>query len=389
VHERGEDGEARTLLEGCFDKTGDKWKFSATMAFGPAKPAELCVGDRCPGPPSAQRTKVSLTALAKATRGPEPETGASAWTMGDPPCRFPSIAVDKMGVCWTAWEQAGDILLAAVSPDETPRFIPIEIDSADSYNPVLAIDEDNIWVFFLCDTDGFYRLCGTYYDGHNVSRSMLVSELGPFNVETPAAIADQDGAITVCWSEWKANQRFMKYRIINQGILGEVTSAPLTPAGEGNPYSNAWYPSLCVDENNSVWAAWNQHYPHTISVHAARLDGEATTVEKAGGYPSICVGAEGTPYVTWRSGRFAEPGRFVQTVYCAWFDDTAGQWNLPQALSRPEQTILNDTPKITRGSDSTLWVCWSGRKDYDSPWDIYLCSLVNGTWTPPEMVSFR
>jgi len=90
----------------------------------------------------------------------------------------------------------------------------------------------------------------------------------------------------------------------------------------------------------------------------------------------------------WQVSRRSDQGRQLkQTISCAWFDQALRQWSVSKILSRPEQSTYNETPKIVRAADGTLWVCWSGRKDYDSPWKIYLCQCRNGVWSEPQVIS--
>jgi len=328
-----------------------------------------------------------MEAMSKAARGPEEKDGIQSWIVGEAPSRFPLILGNKDGGCWATWEQTGNVILAKIEPGEKPEFIPVEMDTADSYDPKLAGDGKNIWVFFLCNSSGFYRLYGVYYDGATVSRPVLIDQPGPFHSQTPAAIGDHSGTITVYWAEKKANQRFMKSRRITDGILGNIEDVELTSSGLEGGYSNGWYPSLHVADDNTVWAVWNQHYPHTIGVHAARMGGEALTVYNGGGYPSISTDADGIPWVVWRSGWFEEEYHYKQLVYSSRFDAAARQWSLPEAVGRPEMTVLNDTPQLLRDDKGVLRVCWSGRKNDDAPWDVYLSSRREGKWTTQEMIS--
>ncbi len=385
IHRRGEDGSAATLLEGRFAKDGDNWEFSPDLAFGPALPAAMCEGETCPAPP----TKANSTSLVeKLQRQLKSETFGEIqiWTMGTLPSRFPDIHCTR-GTAWITWETSGNICAARIPTDQDPQFYVVEADSGDAYDPRIADDGQCVWVIFLYKSGGFYQLHGRYTAGPVFSQPVLLSQPGPYNCVTPAATGDRARTLTVFWSEHKANQRTLQSRTIEQRVLQKIQSVKLTDSGLKGGYSNAWYPSLCAGRDGPVWASWNQHYPTTLGVHAAAYGDSGKMVSETGGYSSMCVTLAGIPWITWRSGAMTENYGFEQTVYAAHYDRETETWSLPQTVSDLGNTSLNDTPDIDADGDGDIWLCWSGRKNQESPWGVYLSVYRGDKWSEQELLS--
>jgi hypothetical protein len=62
-------------------------------------------------------------------------------------------------------------------------------------------------------------------------------------------------------------------------------------------------------------------------------------------------------------------------------------WGIPYTVSKKEQTYYNQTPKAAAGADGSVWVTWSGRKDADAPWGVYMSRWEDESWSPPRMLS--
>ena len=394
IYKDGSDGKPEVLLHGFFAKDGANWRFSPALAFGTAMSKAVCEANFCPAPLGPSRTTHKIEARVS------PWHRASygrARALGVTDCRFPAIAVDENGTCWAAWEEKGDILLASVNGADPQKTLAIECDSSDNYNPVIAHDGSKLWVLYLNDQDGFYRLYGRSFDGDRLSDEVLASEIGPFDVVTPAVVSDGKGRLTIAWTEWLANCRYSKFRTVSGSSFGPVQTAATVESREVPGYVNAWYPSLTVDEKGVCWGAWNQHYPASLGVCSGNLVEPATSVTRitggveaneCGGYPSIVVDRQGKRWVFWESFGWDVVRNKPQAILCSYWDEKGKQWVLPDTLSVEAQTTLNQTPRAAVDENGVIWVVWSGRKnDIDKPWGIYLSYYSEGKWSLPEIIS--
>jgi hypothetical protein len=442
------------LLEGLFQTLpGNRWVFADSLCFGPsgaeARPpaagetagetaAAPCTGSSCPAPvawnPEVLQKPAAPQAPATTDLAATGELAAHGllWTLGTAPARFPALAPGADGSCWVAWEERGDIYLAhlgetAPSADAVAEagagtggqagttvpagILAVEHDPSDSYDPVLAAAGDDMWVFYLNDRDGFYRLRARCLRGGAWSAEQLVSEMGPVDVITPAAAVGPGGGVIVAWSVWKANQRFLEYRAIAGDALGPVAVAAAAPS-ELEDYTNAWYPSLAFAADGKPWGAWNQHYPASLSVCAGNLVSPAAAVTRVvadhdasenGGYPAAVVDGAGDRWVIWESFGWDVLSGTAQAILAAHWDTQKGAWGTSQALSTGAQTFFNQTPSAALDAGGVLWVAWSGRdrialdmgaggtnpedKAEHAPWGIYAVRREGDAWSEPMRIS--
>ena len=364
----GFDNKANILVHGLFEKNGGDWNFSESLAYDSE--------DEIPESIIIHKEHKPFQSKYEATGNGE------LWTLGNSECRFPSTIVDHNGICWTAWEEQGDIMLASVAKGNEQKVIYVEDDQSDSFNPLLAVDNENVWIFYLNNHDGFYRLYAKYLDGHNLSDEICISGKEPMDVVTPAATFDDNGRIIVTWSEWQANGRILKYLTIIGKALGQTQMVKV--AGDSG---FAWCPSLAMDSNGKVWGTWNQHYPSILCVCVGDLTNEAKVVNDTGGYPSIVFDKNSTPWVFWESSAWdVFSQQKTQTILASYYDSENQQWSPSDALSM-DQTLMNQTPKAVVDKEGMIWVVWSGRKDENSPWNIYVSYFDGNSWSDPKIVS--
>jgi hypothetical protein len=380
-------GKGEILLHGFFDKKGRNWKFSDSLAYGPTLSKRFCKKGICALP------NVRTAEPEKPNRKiPKPENRTTPkgelWTLGGSNCRFPSLLVDGEGICWVTWEEQGDIVLAQVNEKSNQKIIWVEDNTSDSFNPLLAMEGENLWIFYLNNQDGFYRLYGRYFDGGNLSEEFLFSQIGPFDVITPAVAFNDQGKMILAWSEWKANNKLLKYRIIEKRIPGEIQTAQVKNT------DFAWWPSLIMDKKGEVWGAWNQHYPDN-DVYAGDLVHEAEGITQEenpeewgdyGGYPSIIFDKDGKPWVFWESLMWNK-WRNPQYISGSYYNAQEKKWSLKYNLSSEKQTFFNQTPKAAVDPDGVIWVVWSGKKEDFDPWNIYVSRFNGDKWSEPEVIS--
>jgi hypothetical protein len=198
--------------------------------------------------------------------------------------------------------------------------------------------------------------------------------------------------MTLAWSEWKANYRFLKYRFVDKRILGEIRTVDTKKTEDD--YTNAWWPSLVLDDKGKVYGAWNQHYPDN-DIYAGDLVHEAEGITQEenpeewgdyGGYPSIVFDKDGKPWVFWESLMWNK-WRNPQYISASYYDAEKEKWSLKYNLSSEKQTFFNQTPKAAVDPDGVIWVVWSGKKEDFDPWNIYVSRFNGDKWSEPEVIS--
>lgn len=390
------DGSMKVLLDGRFAKDDQNhWRFADSLAVAHANLKSFCEGGVCPIPSYLLEPAVHHPYSASRPNWIMDSRGRTL-TLGNEACRFPSIAVSPDGAAAVVWEERGDILLGLVDRDGNVTIQQVEDGVADAYNPLVVWDGSSFLILYLSNTDIYYHLYGRYIDNGRFSPEIRLTSPASVDVVAPA-VASANGTVAVAWSDWCANLRFPKYRLIKQRTLGPISDIPVVPDGAGVNYTNAWGISLAMSQSGRPYGMWNQHYPAAICACGGPLGGPVTTPQRltgsaetseVGEYPSTALDAGGTQWAAWCTSGLATYGGNPQCVLVAKFDSAAGSWSLPYTISSDSQTFLAQTPSMAIGADNTVWVAYSGRpKDERQPWGIFLTQLVDGKWQTPIRIS--
>ncbi|MCX6272159.1 MAG: hypothetical protein NTU44_13255 [Bacteroidetes bacterium] len=163
----------RVLLHGFFDKKpSNRWLFSDSLCLSHIKASADCVRT-CTQPDRKflpeHPVKIAGPGFRKTALGEE-------YTFGNSACRFPSIAADNEGKVWICWEEKGDIMMSSVERHH-PVCMAVESNGSDSYNPLIVSKNEKLWIFYLNNRDGFYRVYGRSFDGRALSEPVLYSRL--------------------------------------------------------------------------------------------------------------------------------------------------------------------------------------------------------------------
>jgi hypothetical protein len=320
----------------------------------------------------------------------------TTWTIGNGDCRFPHIIDDGNKNTYVVHEESGDIILTRISNEKATHFF-IETNETDSYNPVAAFDGQRVWVFYLNNKDDYYRVYARFLENNILSDELLISDKGPFDVST-LNVASKNAEISVIWSEWKANMRYLRMRKIIQGAMQESTPVLLASPKYIDEYSNAWYPSLCYSENGELWGAWNQHYPGLFCVIGGKINEAPQPVTltadkmddwEMGGYPCIFANRDNKKFIVYESSGWDTYNKnTAQQIKISAFNEELKKWSVASVLSDGRQTFLNQTPVAVCDEKSNMIVCWSGRPvEEHSNWGIYIAMNISGKWTKPVCIS--
>ncbi len=391
IYGKSGDKSSEPLLYGIFAKEDTVWTYDPQSAKGTEAAKNFCKNGICPTPAIPADLSESLKRKPLPMNPPfitRTEAGR-VWTIGDMACRLPSLAVDEGGTCWITWEESGDIFLESLNDSAAGAIVAIDDGSSDSYNPVMAIDGGTAWIFYLDNRTGFYRLYARSYDGRTVSPEIIMNDNEPLDAITPAVACNGQGSMALSWTEWKANERHLMWRRIDNRVPGKIKEAQiLVPE---NKYINAWYASMVMDDDGQVHAAWNQHYPVTLGIYSGDMEHDAGAIiagKGMGDYPSLTLAADGTLWATWESF----PWDYVlekkpQSIQAARFDASAKAWSLPYTVSQDGFALWNQTPQIASTADGRLWVVWSARREGTEPWCLYISHFENGAWSDQKMIS--
>lgn len=388
IYHRNAAGNKELLLDGFFDKSDSGWYYSPAMTFGSGSAKNFCRNGICPTPPPVAE---DLPHPPDYTIGDAPmkTSHGALYTLGKKACRFPSIMVDASGTGRIAWEEEGNIMLASIDGDKPVSVQHVQYGASDSYNPVMAESDGLLWVYFLDDRDGFYRVYGRAWDGRSFDDAVLLSDKRPSDAVTLTAADNGIGDIALVWSDWQANFRFLKMRRIHGRVPGKIEPAQAKITSDG--YINAWFPSLVLNADGQIWATWNQHYPATIGVYAGDLINDATTPlpeDINGGYPCIVTDTDGKPRVFWESYRWRGIDTLEhQSIQTAFYDADVAQWSVPQSINVDTVTTRNQTPSAAVDGTGRIWVVWSGLPYGSESWAVYIASLEDGHWSEPVAVS--
>lgn len=395
---------AKKLLYGHFAKDEeDLWRFSGETSFSDVPVETLCIG-KCPlgaishNPSKADpRQQPSLTSNTSDNSTTfTVRTTSTTFTLGGHHCRFPEVCPDTGGSCWVAWEEGGDILLGRISPTGEAESWYAERSAGDSYNPKVIVQDGKVWICYLNNRDGYYRIYAKSFEGNRFSGEIPVTPRVPYDVITPEVAVTPTGGIVVVWCDWLANQRLLKYREIRNGIPEEITDIKVALPVYISDYTNAWWPSV-VAFRHAMWGAWNQHYPATCGVYGGPLSDTAGTITQSseamddreqGGYPDIFTDGNDL-FVVWEgSGWDVYYQDATQPIKIAVYDGKSGHWSPGRVLTEEGRTSLNQTPCGACDSKGNTYVVWSGRSHLkEQPWGIYMAKETAGKWSDPVLLS--
>ncbi len=257
----------------------------------------------------------------------------------------------------------------------------ISHNSGDSLGPRIVVDKSGsphvVW-FDL--TPGFNNI---FY----ASKSTGGSWTDPINIyshnnnsRSPSLAIDGQGTLHAAWFDFGPGNWEIFY---SQKPVGGVWSAP---ANASNNIEDSRSPSIVVDSQGVVHAAWEQSNPSSGDIFYASRNQDGTwstgvNISNNTGAslsPSISVDKKGDIHVAWYDNTSGE-----EEIYYA-EKPAGGDWSVPVNIS--SNSGKSEYPVVAVDSQNTVLVTWQDNSPGN--WDIFFApKSAAGSWTAPDYIS--
>lgn len=228
----------------------------------------------------------------------------------------------------------------------------------DIFHNVAANSDGKTWIVWQSWRDGQSDIYAVYYDGDQRSQEMKVST-SPKNDWEPVIAIGNSGQVHVAWDSYDQGNYDVMLRTWSDGTWSDVQPIASTEKYEAHV-------SLAVDQQDRLWATWNE---------------SGMNWGKDTGYT---LNLEGTRLYEWRSiavavhdgAKWLEPGEDFNAA-------------LPAEIAHH-----NDFPQLSMDPDGRMWVYFRHRtlrqRDLHSEtpahrasWEIWGSTLDGASWTEP------
>ena len=325
---------------------------------------------------------------------------------------YPSIAVTRNGVIWTAWQayqDRADNVYARRSTDATP--MKVTEAKGDLYRTSIAEDgSGNIHVVWSERNDVDWNLRERVFSGGNWSatRTLTTATTSPnmFHKLVPSAGA---GPLRLIWVGYEGGESFL----YASSWSGSTWSQP-----QRMSEASVWAPDAIQDKEGNLYLAWDSYRDgnYDIFFRRIRADGNPDAIEQVTksprfeAHPSLAIDGQGRPWLAWdESGSnwgkdWTHEDIYRSTVLYAnrgirvaikegaeWKEGPDFSAAVPDRLRRYWQL-----PHLAADSNGRVWALFqirssatNSREDFwcaGGLWDLYLTTVENGVWQPAAML---
>ncbi|MBI1358077.1 MAG: hypothetical protein GC160_27400 [Acidobacteria bacterium] len=239
-----------------------------------------------------------------------------------------------------------------------------EAPQPDVFHNVVTDSQGFLWVVWQGFRDGKSDIFARRYDGDSWSEPYKVSD-SPANDWEPVLAADSKGGVTVAWDTYDKGNYDIRMRTFSGGEW-----QPVAPVAETALYEA--HVSLLYDDQNRLWAAWNE---------SGMNWGKDT---------GFVLNEGGTRLYEYRLLRVAVRDGVNWKV-------PAGDIN--KQLPEDYEPRYDDFPQLAKDSEGRVWVFArqriQRRRDTQSEtplhraaWEIWGSTLDGGRWSEPLHVPF-
>ncbi len=325
---------------------------------------------------------------------------------------FPSIAITRNGVVWTAWQayqDRGDNVYARRSTDAQPMKITEQ--KGDIYRTSIAEDASGgIHVVWSERKDLDWNLLERVYNGSTWSavRTISSSATSP-NMFHKLAPAVGSGPLRLVWVGYDAGQSYLYL----SSWTGSAWSQP-----QRMSEASVWAPDAVSDKEGNLYLAWDSYRDgnYDIFFRHVRPDGTPDEVEQITksprfeAHPSVAVDGQGRPWLAWdESGAnwgkdWTHEDIYRSTTLYAnrsirvavkeggvWKEGPDFSAAVPDRLRRYWQL-----PHLAADANGRIWALFqmrtaaiNNREDFwcnGGLWDLFLTTVENGVWQPGTLI---
>ncbi|MCL4401123.1 MAG: DUF3604 domain-containing protein, partial [Acidobacteria bacterium] len=323
---------------------------------------------------------------------------------------YPSRAVTKAGVVWTAWqayEDRGDnvyVRQAGAAP------VKLTTGKGDVYRTAIAEDPDGrMHAVWSERKDLDWNLYERVYDGNSWgARRQITNGNSPnmFHKLVPASAA---GPLRLIWVGYEGGLSYLYVSSLDGGKWSQ-------PQRIGGP--SVWSPDASTDRQGNLYVAWDSYKNGNYDIFFRRLPlaGTPGEVEQVTSSPlfeahaSVAVDKQGRPWLAWdESGAnwgkdwnhedqnratVLYANRSIKVVV-----KDGDKWKQAGDFSTAVSDRLRrywQFPHLAVDGSGRVWALFqirpaatSNREDYwcaGGMWELYLTTFENGVWRPAALV---
>jgi hypothetical protein len=318
---------------------------------------------------------------------------------------YPSIAVTRAGVVWTAWQayQAGGDHVYARQGDGP--IMRLTEEKGDVYRT--AVGEDaagGVHAVWSERRNADWSLYERVWDGSTFGPRRAITNGSSPNV-FHKLIAGPGGALRLIWVGWEDAASYLYM----SALQGTAWSPPQRVGGPG-----VWMPDGAMDAQGNLYLAWDSYQNGNYDIFFRRIgaSGTADAVEQITRSPrfeahaSVAVDGQGRPWLAWdESG--ANWGKDWnhedQNRATVLYSDRSirvvvkdgGAWKQAGDFSTAVNERLRrywQLPHLAVDGTGRVWALFQIRTSATNNrddgwcagglWDLYLTSFDNGVWQP-------
>jgi hypothetical protein len=240
---------------------------------------------------------------------------------------------------------------------------------------IAADDEGNLHVVWQDDRDGNYEIYYKRYDGAWAPDERLTAASD--KSEYPSVAVDTDGNVHVVWSDHRDGNAEIYYKRYD-GVWG--SDERLTNSAQGS-----LYPAIASDGSNNLHLVWQEYNGSTYEIRYLNFDGAAWGNEEllAYGnyqdrrYPTLAVDEYDSVHVAWS----------VSTGYIEYKMFDGVDWGTTQILTDPNQP---GAPSIAAGPGGRLHLIWHEKLatglGYEV-FEVFYKHFDGAAWGPDEKIT--